>query len=129
MRKRIAVGAGLIAILLVTLAVWSMRPYEPVRIGMTQREVEAVLGYPVRKTFLTTNYVAAHPDDYEENFRNSEQYHVGPTWLGYSEDWVVVYEFPADPWHYPPEIQHVKKFDVYRTRPPLLDRALKAVGW
>ncbi len=212
MRTRIAIGAGLVAIMLAIVgppfAMWSMSPYMlPLRAGMTESEVEAVLGTPVKYPAIlhNTKYLQAHlhdwhadvqrPDEemiaqrrrmhkaereeiiahfqrikampnpdpveldalyrrvqaidiaehegdvkdsvvqlrfmrawdnahheWDEDQNNGKEYHFGPTWLGYSEDWVVIFCGPE---------HRVSRWEVHhdRTRPLWLKQALRTVGW
>jgi len=60
MRKKIAVGVGLVAVVLAIVGppfvALSVRPYEPpLRVGMTRNDVESVLGEPALLTVLLCN--------------------------------------------------------------------------
>jgi hypothetical protein len=107
MRRKIAVGAGLVAVVLtVTVLVCDrMAPAQPpLRVGMTGDEVFDLLGIGISGTMHS----------WETDFISE------PDWLG-NRTWIEV-EFDGENrvvrWNTEP---------MHRTRPPWLDLALKAV--
>jgi hypothetical protein len=101
------------------------------RVGMTENDVESVLGKPVPLTFeWVMDHPSPHPRAYDwtDWVRHSAPpigfrrlYEIGPNWLGTTN---VLVSYGAD--------KRVKTWEVYRlprTRPSWLDAALKWVGW
>ncbi len=110
MRKKLAVFLGLLLLVLVStlLAVWFMPGAEPpLRVGMTEWEVEQEMGEGVNQINLGTHtYV---------------WYKQGPDCLGRQQTVFVLYDKKAvERWRVEPQP---------RTRPPWLDRTIKWAGW
>jgi hypothetical protein len=112
MRKELSIGAGLVAVMLAIVGppfvALSVRPYEPpLRVGMKWSEVYQALG-------KWDSAVSVNPGS-----RSIEYRHHGPDWLGGRQTIEVVYENDK-------VISWEVRFN--RTLPPLLEKALKAVG-
>ncbi len=111
MRRKFTVGVGLVGVVLaVTVAVCDQMPTEPpLRVGMNEMEVMKALDVPLPLSIRD-------PREYA-------RYRQGPDWLGNSRDVCV---------HFDDEQYRLISWDTEplpRTRPPWLDRAMKAVGW
>ena len=105
------VGVGLVVVVLaVTVLVCDrMEPTEPpLRVGMTADEVEQLLGKPSATAGGLMSHISLY-DKQEDWLGSSRSIQVHFDSNGYVVDWTV------------------RSFS--RTRPPWLDRALKAVGW
>jgi hypothetical protein len=115
MRKRIAIGTGLVVIALVIVGrqfvSLSEPPYDPpLRAGMYSLESTQILS--------KLGYHSPIVDEEEEAL----SYWHEPDWLGNRHQILVSLD----------EVCRVTKWRVKplpRTRPPWLDRVLKAVGW
>jgi hypothetical protein len=115
MRKKLAVGVGLVAmVLIVTVLVCDRIPQAelPLRVGMTEKEVQSVLGEATGGWFLNENMGVV---SYEVTDRMGNRQRVR---VRFERRWE--FEKTARSWETEP---------LPRTRPPWLDRALKAVGW
>ncbi len=137
MRKELTIGFGLVVVVLAIvgppLAVLSLRPYEPpLQIGMTETDVESVLGEPVPITFEWVMEYMEHVHSRAEDWTdwvNSCQpigscrlYEIETNWLGSKTNVWVGYG-PAE---------RVETWEVYRmprSRPAWLDTARKWIGW
>jgi hypothetical protein len=121
MRKKIAVGAGLVAVVLavVVLVCDRMGPAEPpLRVGMNKEEVEAVLGQPV---YAGEYHVFWNGKGEAANVDRGDGYESSPDLFGNHSRCMVHYNNnSAVRWEIEP---------LPRTRPPWLNRVLKAVGW
>jgi hypothetical protein len=149
MRKKLAIGVGLVAVVLAVAVIgWAcITPAAPpLRVGMNREQAERALGQPYSLVaadlppgvycegnlkgthHLKSAKLAASVDLQEgEEKRFIFQYSAGPDLLGNNQATAIVFklddsinEFQAVRW----QVE-----DRPRTRPPWLDRALKAVGW
>jgi hypothetical protein len=117
MRKRIAVGVGLVAaVLALTVLVCDrMEPAEPpLCVGMSRHEVANLLG-PTNPLEIEDSLDVFDPLEYRH-------YCTTPDWLGNRQLVVVAYDENGS-------VVNWKKEALQRTCPPWLDRAMKAVGW
>ncbi len=109
----------------------SVRPYEPpLRVGMTAQEVFASLPAP-RNLAATESETLIDGGDGEFVWE-IEYYQVGPDWVGNNCKIAVRYEADGHQSISSGNTGRVvgwKTEPLPRTRPPWLDRALKAVGW
>jgi hypothetical protein len=110
MRKKIAVGAGLVllAVLVTVLAVLCMQPAgPPLQVGMGQEEVDRAMGKP-GVNLAYSGYPVL-------------MYLQGPDLIGNEQRVIVRFDREG----------RVADWSVTssRTRPPWMDRAMKAVGW
>jgi hypothetical protein len=111
MRKKIAIGVGLVAVALIVPVVvcGRMAPAQPpLRAGMTADEVFDLLGIGIGGSCTLHS--------------SESDFITEPDWLG-NQAWIEV-EFDGD--------HRVVGWDTHplsRTRPPWLDQALNAVGW
>jgi hypothetical protein len=113
MRKKIAVGVGLVAVFLaivgppfVALSLLSAQP--PLRVGMEHEEVRKLLGKPENTMW--------------HRFARTEWYTVELNLLGDQQEVWVWYDREE-------RVKGWKTKRLLRTRPAWLDRSLKAVGW
>jgi hypothetical protein len=114
------VGLGLVAVMLAIVGppfvALSVRPYEPpLRVGMTPKEVQMIIGLPQRSWAFKWEV---------------EEYYIGPDCCGNHSLLRVFFEKN----YRPPMLPDMKVISwqvqsLPRTRPPWLDAALKWVGW
>jgi hypothetical protein len=132
--RKLPLAAGLVAILLAIvgppLVTWSMRPYEPpLRVGMTSLEVEEMVSQPW--TCMPRDYFSWY--DFDEGWAFTcltHEYTIGPDWLGGNQ--LLTVHFQVRGRHRNFIDTRVTSWDAKplpRSRPPWLDRALKAIGW
>jgi len=119
MRKHLAIGVGIVAVLLAIVgppfAMWGMRPHElPLRVGMTDSEVSGLLG-PGCRPESSSMLEFLHPGV-------AEYYGQNPDWVGKQQEIIVWFDDDN-------RVTAWKVKPLHRMRPPLLDRALRAVGW
>ena len=121
MRTKIAIGVGLVAVVLAVvgppMAALCLRQRDPpLWLGMDSSEVERRLGpYCMAESGRITRDGRTFHD-------KSRDYVSGPDWLGNSH--IVVVHFDSEG-----KVTGWGRLRVPRSRPPWLDRALKTLGW
>jgi hypothetical protein len=133
MRKRMAIGVGMVAVMLAIVGppfvTWSVRPYPPLRVGMTPKEVEEIIGLPT--VFFGGAWEIHHDFDGSRLFVPAgPRYYIGPDCFG--NNLSVKVHFKAGDQSSSPDDKKVTSWEVTplpRTRPPWLDKALKWVDW
>ncbi len=119
MRKKLAVGVGLVAVVLAIagppFVTWSARSYElPLRVGMTEEEVQAALGNLPSRMGDSGGVAGAV-------MLWQKRYDPSPDWLGNRESIQVTYvNSRVTSWEIEPRS---------RTRPHWLSAAAKWFGW
>jgi hypothetical protein len=114
MRKKIDVVVGLVLVVLavpVLVCDWMGPAKPPLRVGMSPDEVHAAIG---DVPCLNSGTVSGN-----NYFLDEDYYSVD--WLGNQTEIHVSF--------FNSEVTEVHTEPLPRTRPPWLDRALKAVGW
>jgi hypothetical protein len=111
MLKKLAVYLGLLlAPLVAVLVVWSMPPAEAqLRVGMTNKEVVALLGEPKDRWMS------------EHNYESQDVFYHEPDWFG--DQQVILVNYNCD------RVTEWTIIHCPRTCPPWLDRAIKWGGW
>ena len=107
--RRALLPVGSLVILTVTLALYVYGPHRgpTIRAGMTEAEVEEVLGKPLER-----NYTANSAGGYG-------MYPTEPTWAGLEQDYYYVWY----DWH-----KGFTNCQIERVRPGCLDNLLKPFG-
>jgi hypothetical protein len=127
MRNRIAVGLGLVAVILAIagrpFVALNLRPYEPqLRVGMSQQEA-----FQVRGKWSDLMIPEYSGWEYYWCVYESE-----PDWLGNRYRVDVRFDTPWTTKNQKDKYWKVNRWKVQplpRTRPPWLDTAMKWVGW
>jgi hypothetical protein len=124
MRIKIATGVGLALVVLTVLALLCgrMPPSQPpLRVGMTKSEVGSALGGK-KVVGWRVSIAAADDEGLWRVLRATDGYHQGTDAFGNQRD--VIVHFDDD--------QRLSRWEIEprpRTRPPWLDRGLKALSW
>jgi hypothetical protein len=112
MRKKVAIGIGLVllaSVVMVLVVLWLPPTEPPLRVGMTEEEVRALLGEP--ETTLVSGPGILLSIFFPE-----------PDWLGYNRRITIVRDVNS-------QVIYWNDEPLPRTRPPWLDRAMKWVRW
>ena len=135
MRNRIGIGLGLLAVVLAIgvppLLALRLRPNKPeLCVGMTSDDVEKAVGAPGNRRCVNFFGVKVDDDGTLQFIYERDEYHIGPDPFGNNQ--LLKVHFDVHEHSVRANERRVTGWEVDtlpRSRPPWLDKALKAVGW